>query len=245
MYKRQDDDLSNLGLSATLFEPPLFGQLLLLPDGGFTYTPATGFAGTDTFRYGAIQSDGTTKVATVMLNVIPVDTPRLAFTTGSVEFTKAVVDDTVDNTHYAGAADYNADGLPDLIGTDYVDDTVFLYQQQIDGSFVRQTLDASLDGAYPAHNGDIDKDGDIDIMAGGYNDDTLALYINNGNGQFSRQVVDGAADGIHSMEIVDLDQDGDNDILSALQDAGDIVWYENTGGLNFVCLLYTSPSPRD
>ena len=229
-----DDDLSNLGLSATLFEPPLFGQLLLLPDGGFTYTPATGFAGTDTFRYGAIQSDGTTKVATVTLNVIPVDTPRLAFTTGSVEFTKAVVDDTVDNTHYAGAADYNADGLPDLIGTDYVDDTVFLYQQQIDGSFVRQTLDASLDGAYPAHNGDIDKDGDIDIMAGGYNDDTLALYINNGNGQFSRQVVDGAADGIHSMEIVDLDQDGDNDILSALQDAGDIVWYENTGGLNFV-----------
>ncbi|MEZ4703119.1 MAG: Ig-like domain-containing protein, partial [Rhodothermales bacterium] len=36
---------------AVLVDPPAHGAVLLAPSGAFTYTPATGFSGDDTFSY--------------------------------------------------------------------------------------------------------------------------------------------------------------------------------------------------
>ena len=52
-----DTDPQNLPLTAQLATPPGFGQVVLQPDGAFTYTPTPGYTGTDFFTYTA--SDGT------------------------------------------------------------------------------------------------------------------------------------------------------------------------------------------
>jgi hypothetical protein len=51
-----DHDAENNPLTASLRELPLHGVVALQPNGGFTYTPALGFSGTDTFTY--VASDG-------------------------------------------------------------------------------------------------------------------------------------------------------------------------------------------
>ncbi len=53
--------------SVALVGAPAHGTLVLNPDGSFTYTPTTGFTGTDTFSYNG--NGGTTNTATVTLNV--------------------------------------------------------------------------------------------------------------------------------------------------------------------------------
>ena len=64
-----DTDPGALTLTASLIIGPSHGALTLNPDGSFTYTPSTYFNGTDSFTYKAIDSQGVSQPATVMLNV--------------------------------------------------------------------------------------------------------------------------------------------------------------------------------
>ena len=59
-------------LTSVLVAGPANGSLILNPDGSFTYTPKTGFHGLDTFKYMDVQSDLTSNVATVTINVNPI-----------------------------------------------------------------------------------------------------------------------------------------------------------------------------
>jgi hypothetical protein len=65
-----DSDGAGDPLTASLVKGPSNGTLTLNADGSFTYTPATGFTGTDTFTY--IASNGIIKsnVATVTITVV-------------------------------------------------------------------------------------------------------------------------------------------------------------------------------
>ena len=49
-----DDDSPANALTATLAVAPQHGSLVLDANGGFTYTPANNFTGTDTFTYYAL-----------------------------------------------------------------------------------------------------------------------------------------------------------------------------------------------
>ncbi|MEM7129388.1 MAG: FG-GAP-like repeat-containing protein [Chloroflexota bacterium] len=153
--------------------------------------------------------------------------------TGSMEFTKLVFHDQVDDVHAVLAADFNGDGLLDAIATDYQDDTVFWYENDGAGGFIPRVLDSNLDGAYPAHVGDVDGDGDADALAGGYLGDTFAWYESDGTGGFTKHIIDSAADGAHSIVTADLDQDGDTDLVNTNQDGNQVGWYENDGNENF------------
>ncbi len=66
-----DSTSSSGGLTASLNQPPVHGTLTLNQDGSFTYAPATGFVGTDTFTY--IASDGVqaSNPTTVSLDIAP------------------------------------------------------------------------------------------------------------------------------------------------------------------------------
>ena len=65
-YPGNEDDLD-----AALVSGPAFGTLMLDSEtGAFTYTPNTGFSGTDSFTYQAVDSDGAaSNVATVTITV--------------------------------------------------------------------------------------------------------------------------------------------------------------------------------
>jgi VCBS repeat-containing protein len=59
---------SNL-LTAALYSPPLNGTVDLSADGSFVYTPNSGFVGTDTFQYVALDGLLTSSAATVSITV--------------------------------------------------------------------------------------------------------------------------------------------------------------------------------
>ena len=66
-----DKDPDGDPITAVLVTEPADGTLTLNADGSFTYTPATGFSGTDTFTYQASDGLTTSGAATVTLTVVP------------------------------------------------------------------------------------------------------------------------------------------------------------------------------
>ena len=68
-----DSDLDGDPLTAVLVAGPTHGTLALQPDGRFTYTPAANYNGPDGFTYKANDGTADSGVATVSLNVIPVN----------------------------------------------------------------------------------------------------------------------------------------------------------------------------
>ena len=60
---------SEVNLTAELATLPANGTVALNPDGSFTYTPNTGFTGTDSFTYHLVDNTAITSAATVTLTV--------------------------------------------------------------------------------------------------------------------------------------------------------------------------------
>jgi VCBS repeat-containing protein/autotransporter-associated beta strand protein len=64
-----DSSAAGITLTATLVEGPAHGSLRLNSDGSFSYTPAAGYQGSDSFRYQANDGAGQSPAITVSLNV--------------------------------------------------------------------------------------------------------------------------------------------------------------------------------
>ena len=64
-----NDDNGGAAITAALVKTTSHGTLSLSSNGAFTYTPNTGYSGTDTFTYQAVNSVGKSNVATVTLTV--------------------------------------------------------------------------------------------------------------------------------------------------------------------------------
>jgi len=227
-----DNDPDMDAIEAVLVGDVSSGILALNGDGSFAYTPAIDFNGTDSFTYTATDSLLTSNVATVTISVGTENTAPY-MVTGTIVFPKQVIGVGLDETHGVAAADFDGDNDIDVVGTDYLGNSIFWYESNGAGAFVEHLLDGDLRGAYPIGVGDVDLDGDIDILACGYLADTIVWYENDGNGAFTRRDVDTAANGAHSVVTVDLDEDGDIDLLSTNQDGSSVDWYENLGGENF------------
>ncbi len=70
-----DSDIDGDSLTATLTADVTSGTLALAADGGFTYTPAAGFWGTDAFGYVATDGEATSTPTTVTITVDDVTPP--------------------------------------------------------------------------------------------------------------------------------------------------------------------------
>ena len=78
------------GLTAALETSTAHGSLALQPDGGFTYTPAANFSGTDTFTYRAVAGTLQSAPATVAITVSPVNDVPVALADPSYPATAGV-----------------------------------------------------------------------------------------------------------------------------------------------------------
>lgn len=65
-----DSDIENDPLSVELVSSTSHGTLVLNPDGSFTYTPAAGYFGSDSFTYRCDDGTDTSEVITVHINVL-------------------------------------------------------------------------------------------------------------------------------------------------------------------------------
>jgi VCBS repeat-containing protein len=68
-----DSDPDSGILTAVLVTAPAAGTVQLSADGTFTYTPVANFHGTDSFTYQAVDTEAATAVATVTVQVAPVN----------------------------------------------------------------------------------------------------------------------------------------------------------------------------
>lgn len=66
-----DTDSDGDTLTASLMTGPSHGTILLNPDGSFTYTPAAGYSGPDSFTYSAGDGADASESATVTITVTP------------------------------------------------------------------------------------------------------------------------------------------------------------------------------
>src|SRR5207249_5010847 len=67
------NDYARNGITAALVSAPASGTLTFLSAGGFTYTPAANFRGSDSFAYSANDGTANSTVATVTITVDPVN----------------------------------------------------------------------------------------------------------------------------------------------------------------------------
>ena len=72
---RNDSDVDGDPVTAVKVENPAHGVVTLAPDGGFSYTPATGFVGSDQFAYRASDGTALSETVVVTLNVAAIPTP--------------------------------------------------------------------------------------------------------------------------------------------------------------------------
>lgn len=92
-----DPENNPLSVNTTPVSPPTNGNVILNPDGTYTYTPNTGFIGEDTFRYSVCDIYGLCDTATVTIQVLPLpatgNNPPVAV-----------------NDHYSGTVNKNVTG---------------------------------------------------------------------------------------------------------------------------------------
>jgi VCBS repeat-containing protein len=104
-----DTDADGDLLSAVLVDGPANGALTLNADGSFEYTPNADFTGADSFTYMASDGHSTSAVATVTINVNPVNAiPEAGNDTFSMEEDQSL---TIDAPGLM-ANDFDADGDP-------------------------------------------------------------------------------------------------------------------------------------
>jgi VCBS repeat-containing protein len=117
-----DTDADNDALTAALVGSPSHGSVTLNADGSFAYTPAADYSGTDSFTYKANDGANDTSVATVSINVMPVNDaptasaggPYTVNAGGTVNVSATGVDDQAGPLAYAW--DLDDDGTFETAG---------------------------------------------------------------------------------------------------------------------------------
>ena len=166
-----DADAEGTSLSAALVAGPVHGTLALGADGSFTYTPDAGFNGSDSFTYRVNDGELDSNVATVALQVAPVNDAPVA---AGEAFT------TEEDTPLTGnvlANDADADG--DALTAELVEDPAFgTLAFNADGTFT-YSPNANFNGmdsfTYRATDGSLDSgDVSVDLTVAEINDVPVA-----------------------------------------------------------------------
>src|SRR6185312_12455969 len=147
-----DTDVDGNALNAILVSGPAHGSLTLNLDGSFTYTPAADYNGADSFSYKANDGQADSNVATVSINVGPVnDAPAAQNDTAATAEDSAVGGNVLVND-----TDADGDALSAVLVSGPAHGSLTL---NLDGSFT-YTPAADYNGAdsftYKANDGQAD-----------------------------------------------------------------------------------------
>jgi Tfp pilus tip-associated adhesin PilY1 len=126
----------------------------------------------------------------------------------------------------AQVADFDGDGIPDIVVIDDEHSRVDVYFGQRDGSFAAPLpLDGRGAMPYALAVADLNSDGATDIVVGNVQAPATA-YFNDGSGRRYSPVSFGDNSGaVYGFAIADLDGDGILDIATARSEAPSVVYF--------------------
>jgi protocatechuate 3,4-dioxygenase beta subunit len=125
------------------------------------------------------------------------------------------------NPRSLAIADFNGDGIPDLVIANYGDNNVSILLGKGDGTFQAPKTYPAGSNPWSVAVGDFNMDGIPDIVVANWADHTLSVLLGNGDGTFQAQtkypVGDGPlsspVSGTLSLAVADVNQDGKPDIV--------------------------------
>ena len=230
-----DTDPEQAPLQAQLVTGPAHGVLALNADGSFTYTPAAGFFGQDSFTYQATDGTHVSNVANVTLIVAEEGDPP---PTANDDLYETLRDTALVVGAAAGLLANDEDPVQAplqavLIGGP-AHGTLTLNS---DGSFT-YTPDAAFVGpdsfTYQATNGTTTSNTATVTLNVLDPDANVGPHFATGKNDFTKKVIDTKVSQVHSVNGADLDGDGDIDLVATDYVNGAVNWYANDGHGDFV-----------
>jgi hypothetical protein len=131
------------------------------------------------------------------------------------------------------AADFNSDGIPDLVTANSGGGTVSLLTGNGDGTFQTQPTFAIGSLALAVATGDLNGDGKPDLVTANFTDNTVSVLLGNGDGTFQTQQTFAVGPGPDAVAVADLNGDGKRDIITANYDRGTVSVLLNNGDGTF------------
>ncbi|MGB3402776.1 MAG: Ig-like domain-containing protein [Microcoleaceae cyanobacterium] len=208
-----DIDGDTLTVNTTPVTDPTNGTLTLNNDGTFSYTPAPGFSGTDTFVYEVSDGNGGFATATVTLNV------------------GAVNDDPVATDDNFGTNEDTTSAAINLLGNDTDDDGDTLSLESIDGTAITPGTPQSI----PVTNGtvNVDAEGVVTFTPdANYNGPIAFDYVvSDGNGSSDTATVNGTVTPVNDDPVAtDNSNSVDEDAVTAT--SGNVIADDNGSGVD-------------
>jgi len=112
-------------------------------------------------------------------------------------------------------ADFNSDGIPDLVTANSGGGTMSLLTGNGDGTFQTQQAFAIGSLALAVATGDLNGDGKPDLVTANFTDNTVSVLLGNGDGTFQPQQTFAVGDAPDAVAVADLNGDGKPDIVTA------------------------------
>jgi hypothetical protein len=149
---------------------------------------------------------------------------------GNGTFATPLLQDLSNNLNELLIADFNDDGIGDLVTLDESENQVAIWLGQGDGTFaVSTTLNSNQPVA--AALGDLDGDGDIDLADLGSGE--VSIYLNSGNGNLTEVNHYNVDQGSESMSLGDVNGDGHLDLVTLNPSRNQVTSWLGDGNGNF------------
>jgi len=167
-------------------------------------------------------------------------------------FTTRTVSTNEDGPVFAGVADLNCDGLPDIF-TASVGDNTIAWHRNAGGApptFVSSNIDTNAVDPFRVISADLNRDGAPDLISTSNSDLEINWHRSNGANPpvFTTLTILASQPGESTFGVAagDIDFDGDTDLLVAHPAADEVYWYENSGAANptFTQRLVTDQSSQ-
>jgi hypothetical protein len=150
---------------------------------------------------------------------------------GSMQFTKTLISDAINNPIGLAAGNLDNDEMPDVLVTSSLTDSVWWFEW--DGQqFSSNQLSTDSDGAIAVCLADFDGDQQNDFVVVEFSGQRVEMFVNEGQGAFTRKLLSDRHLRPYALSCEDHDGDQDVDIILSVNGDGEVIFMRNDQ-LNF------------